>query len=284
MTKKTRTIAIVNQKGGVGKTTTSINLAASLAKLGQTVLLIDLDPQGNATTGLGRPKGGTQGATDVTLYDVIVDQAALSDTVVDTDVSGLTLVPSDMDMSGAELAIGNEAGRTVRLKTALSNYLGTLANPPDYVLIDCPPALGLLTVNALAAARSVLVPLQCEFYALEGLSQLLKTIEVAKASVNPDLVIDGVMLTMYDARNRLSDNVAADVRKHLGRAVLNTIIPRNVRIAEAPSFGQPVTDYDPTCKGALAYGALAKELLQRHGKGSRKSSRKSPRKSEGATQ
>ncbi|PHS35859.1 MAG: chromosome partitioning protein ParA [Robiginitomaculum sp.] len=258
----TRTIAIVNQKGGVGKTTTSINLAAALAAQGQVVLLIDLDPQGNATTGLGRRRG----ATDVTLYDVIVDQAALADTVVGTDVAGLTLVPSDMDMTGAELAIGNAAGRTTRLKSALADYLGALNSQPDYVLIDCPPALGLLTVNALSAARSVLVPLQCEFYALEGLSQLLKTIEVAKASVNPDLVIDGVMLTMYDKRNRLSDQVAADVRKHLGRAVLKTIIPRNVRIAEAPSFGKPVTQYDPNCKGAIAYMALAKELLLRHGK------------------
>lgn len=258
----TRTIAIVNQKGGVGKTTTSINLAAALTKLGQRVLLVDLDPQGNATTGLGQLKN----ATDVTLYDVIVDGAELSGAVIDTDVDRLALVPSDMDMSGAELAIGNEAGRTTRLKTALSDYLAGLSTPPDYVLIDCPPALGLLTVNALSAARSVLVPLQCEFYALEGLSQLLKTIEVAKASVNPDLVIDGVMLTMYDARNRLSENVAADVRKHLGRAVLDTIIPRNVRIAEAPSFGQPVTEYDPNCKGAQAYMELGAEILRRHKK------------------
>jgi len=266
----TRTIAIVNQKGGVGKTTTSINLAASLAALGQRVLLIDLDPQGNATTGLACQKGGQKGsmdgATNVTLYDVIVEEASLAAAVVDTDVDGLSLVPSDMDMSGAELAIGDAAGRTTRLKSALADYLGGLARPPDYVLIDCPPALGLLTVNALSAARSVLVPLQCEFYALEGLSQLLRTIEVAKASVNPDLVIDGVMLTMYDKRNRLSENVAADVRKHLGRAVLDTIIPRNVRIAEAPSFGKPVTEYDPNCKGALAYMALAAELLKRHGK------------------
>ena len=263
----TRTIAIVNQKGGVGKTTTSINLAAALAELGQTVLLVDFDPQGNATTGLGQRKGGMgKDAADITLYDVIVEGAALGDAVIDTDVSGLSLVPSDMDMSGAELAIGNEAGRTVRLKTALEKHLAALKAKPDYVLIDCPPALGLLTVNALSAARSVLVPLQCEFYALEGLSQLLKTIEVAKASVNPDLVIDGVMLTMYDPRNRLSENVAADVRKHLGRAVLDTIIPRNVRIAEAPSFGQAVTDYDPSCKGALAYMALGREILRRHGK------------------
>ncbi len=261
---KTRTIAIVNQKGGVGKTTTSINLAAALASLGQSVLLVDLDPQGNATTGLGR----TRGVTDVTLYDVIVDEAALASAVVDTDVKGLTLVPSDMDMTGAELAIGNAPGRTTRLKSALADYLGALETRPDYVLIDCPPALGLLTVNALSAARSVLVPLQCEFYALEGLSQLLRTIEVAKASVNPDLVIDGVMLTMYDKRNRLSDQVAADVRKHLGRAVLETIIPRNVRIAEAPSFGKPVTEYDPNCKGALAYMALGKEILRRHGRAS----------------
>ncbi len=266
MTQKTRTIAIVNQKGGVGKTTTSINLAAALAAQGQSVLLIDLDPQGNATTGLGQRKGRRHGATDITLYDVIVDEAGLAAAVVDTDVAGLTLVASDMDMSGAELAIGNSPGRTTRLKSALSDYLASLQDPPDYVLIDCPPALGLLTVNALSAARSVLVPLQCEFYALEGLSQLLKTIEVAKASVNPDLVIDGVMLTMYDRRNRLSDQVAADVRKHLGRAVLETIIPRNVRIAEAPSFGKPVTQYDPKCKGALPYMALAKELLLRHGK------------------
>ena len=256
----TRTIAIVNQKGGVGKTTTSINLAASLAAAGQKVLLVDLDPQGNATTGLGRRRG----MTDVTLYDVIVDEAELAGAVVTTDIAGLTLVPSDMDMSGAELAIGSAQGRTVRLKNALAGYLAGLKTVPDYVLIDCPPALGLLTVNALSAAKSVLVPLQCEFYALEGLSQLLRTIEVAKESVNPDLVIDGVMLTMYDKRNRLSENVAADVRKHLGRAVLKTIIPRNVRIAEAPSFGQPVTEYDPKCQGAVAYHALAKELLNRH--------------------
>jgi len=263
----TRTIAIVNQKGGVGKTTTAINLAASLARLGEQVLLIDLDPQGNATTGLGRRKG----VTEVSLYDVIVEGADLAGAVMDSGVDGLSLVPSDMDMSSAELAIGEAPDRTTRLKSALNAYLAGLsasfeAQLPDYVLIDCPPALGLLTVNALSAARSVLVPLQCEFYALEGLSQLLKTIEVAKASVNPDLVIDGVMLTMHDKRNRLSDQVADDVRTHLGRAVLETIIPRNVRIAEAPSFGKPVTDYDINCAGAQSYMRLARELLLRHGK------------------
>jgi len=258
MTKNTRIIAIVNQKGGVGKTTTSVNLAAALTLLGQSVLLIDLDPQGNATTGLGL----TRGTTDLTLYDVMVEGAQLADAVIETNVKGLKLVPSDLDLSGAELNIGAAADRSTRLKTALENY----EPKPDYVLIDCPPALGLLTVNALTATNSVLVPLQCEFFALEGLSQLLKTVEMAKANINPDLVIDGVMLTMYDKRNRLSDQVAADVRKHLGRAVFKTIIPRNVRIAEAPSFGKPVMMYDPHCAGSLAYMDLGKEILRRHGK------------------
>ncbi len=252
----TRTIAIVNQKGGVGKTTSSINLAAALAALGQSVLLIDLDPQGNATTGLGLRRGQTEN----TLYDVIVEGAALADAVVSTNVPGLSLVPSDMDMAGAEINIGAVEGRTVRLKQALADY----PQKPDFVLIDCPPALGLLTVNALAASDSVIVPLQCEFYALEGLSQLLKTVEMAKGSINPNLVIDGVMLTMYDRRNRLSEQVAGDVRKHLGRAVFKTIIPRNVRIAEAPSFGKPVTSYDPNCAGAKAYMDLGREVLSRH--------------------
>lgn len=258
MTTNTRTIAIVNQKGGVGKTTTSINLAAALASLGQSVLLIDLDPQGNATTGLGMRRG----QTEKTLYDVIVDGTPLADAVVNTNVPGLTLAPSDMDMSGAEINIGAAEGRTVRLKQALETY----PKDPDFILIDCPPALGLLTVNALAASDSVIVPLQCEFYALEGLSQLLKTVEMAKGSINPNLVIDGVMLTMYDKRNRLSEQVAADVREHLGRAVFKTIIPRNVRIAEAPSFGKPVMLYDPNCAGSKAYMELGREVLSRHRK------------------
>ncbi len=253
-----RIVAIVNQKGGVGKTTTSINLSAALASLGQRVLLIDLDPQGNATTGLGIARG----ERDQTLYDVIVDETTIDGTIQPTNVPRLDIVASDMDLSGAEIILGTTEGRTLRLKNALA----PIVDDYDYILIDCPPALGLLTVNALAAAHSVIVPLQCEFFALEGLSQLLRTVETAKSGLNPDLVIDGVMLTMYDKRNRLSDQVARDVKQHLGRAVFDVIIPRNVRIAEAPSFGQPVIQYDAASTGADAYRALAKEVLKRHGR------------------
>lgn len=251
-----RIIAIVNQKGGVGKTTTTINLAAALALQGKRVLLVDMDPQGNASTGLAISRK----LRGVSIYNVLVDGTDLKEAVKETRVKNLDIVPSHIDLSAAELEIGSEAGRTTRLKNAIE----AIADDYDYMLIDCPPALGLLTVNALAAASSALVPLQCEFYALEGLSQLLKTVEMAKSSINPRLVIEGVMLTMYDKRNRLSGQVAEDVRKHLGRAVFNTIIPRNVRIAEAPSFGQPVMMYDPDCVGAKAYMALAAELLSRH--------------------
>ena len=255
-----RIIAIVNQKGGVGKTTTTINLAAALTLRGKKILLIDLDPQGNAATGLGIPRA----SRDVTIYDVFVDGTSIEEATMETVVPGLKLVPSHIDLAGAELEIGDRAGRTTILRDALKavNY--------DYVLIDCPPSLNLLTVNALSAARSVLVPLQCEFFALEGLSQLLQTVEMAKANINPNLVIDGVMLTMYDQRNRLSGQVAADVRKHLGRAVFKTIIPRNVRIAEAPSFGKPVIMYDPHSSGSKAYMALADEMLDRHARAIRK--------------
>lgn len=249
-------ISIVNQKGGVGKTTTTINLAAGLALRNKTVLIIDSDPQGNASTGLGLHSG----ARGNTVYEVLVDQLPLADAIAPTRVPGLSIVPSHIDLSSAELEIGMSEGRTVRLKTALEAIMSDY----DYVLIDCPPSLSLLTVNALAASDSVLVPLQCEFFALEGLSQLLKTVEMAKASINPNLIIEGVMLTMYDKRNRLSAQVAADVRKHLGRAVFQTMIPRNVRVAEAPSFAKPVMMYAPESAGAIAYMALADEILSRH--------------------
>ena len=255
-----RIIAIVNQKGGVGKTTTTINVAAALTLRGKKVLLIDLDPQGNAATGLGIPRA----SRDITIYDVLVEGTSIQDATMETVVPGLKLVPSHIDLAGAELEIGDRAGRTTILRDALKGA------DFDYVFIDCPPSLNLLTVNALSAARSVLVPLQCEFFALEGLSQLLQTVEMAKANINPNLVIDGVMLTMYDQRNRLSAQVAADVRKHLGRAVFKTIIPRNVRIAEAPSFGKPVIMYDAQCSGSKAYIAMADEMLSRHARAKRK--------------
>ena len=255
---QSRIISIVNQKGGVGKTTTTINLAAALALKGQSVLLVDIDPQGNASTGLGVSRQ----SRGVSIYNVMVDSTPLSEAIQETGVPGLSIVPSHIDLSSAELEIGAQAGRTTRLRDALTPIIPLY----DYILIDCPPALGLLTVNALAASRSALVPLQCEFYALEGLSQLLKTVEMAKASINPDLIIEGVMLTMYDKRNRLSAQVAQDVRKHLGRAVFRTVIPRNVRVAEAPSFAKPVMMYDPDCAGARGYMALADELLRRHKK------------------
>ena len=255
-----RVIAIVNQKGGVGKTTTSINLAAALALQGQRVLLIDIDPQGNASTGLGISRQNR----NKSIYHVLTDNLALSEAVQNTSVENLSLVPSHIDLSAAEMEIGYTEGRTSLLRDAIAVMVREGQKKFDYILIDCPPSLSLLTINALTSARSVIVPLQCEFFALEGLSQLLKTVEMAKANLNPNLVIDGVMLTMYDKRNRLSAQVAEDVRKHLGRAVFKTLIPRNVRIAEAPSFAQPVLTYDPTCSGALAYENLAKEVLLRH--------------------
>ncbi len=255
-----RIIAIVNQKGGVGKTTTSINLAAALALKGQSVLLIDIDPQGNASTGLGIDRHNREKS----IYHVLTDGLPLRDAVRETSVERLSIVPSHVDLSAAEMEIGNKEGRTVLLRDAIANMVREGGDKYDYILVDCPPSLNLLTINSLCAARSVIVPLQCEFFALEGLSQLLKTVEMAKANLNPNLVIDGVMLTMYDQRNRLSSQVADDVRQHLGRAVFKTLIPRNVRIAEAPSFGEPVITYDPNCAGSVAYKELAAEILSRH--------------------
>jgi len=251
-----RIIAIVNQKGGVGKTTTSINLAAALAKKSMRVLLIDMDPQGNASTGLGIPRA----QREMTIYNVLTEDLPVDDAIAPTEVDNLFILPSHVDLSAAEMEIGQREGRTRILRDAIAAAQSQF----DYVMIDCPPSLNLLTINALSAARSVIVPLQCEFFALEGLSQLLQTVEMAKSSINPALAIDGVMLTMYDRRNRLSAQVAEDVRKHLGRAVFETIIPRNVRIAEAPSFGQPVIHYAPNSKGSKAYLKLADELIKKH--------------------
>ncbi|MEL6686269.1 MAG: ParA family protein [Pseudomonadota bacterium] len=251
-----RIMAIVNQKGGVGKTTTAINLAAALSELDQRVLLIDMDPQGNASTGLGVPRDARSKST----YHVLTENMPVDEAIQPTRVRGLYIMPSHADLSAVELEIGMTQGRTQKLVEAFAKATVSF----DYVLIDCPPSLNLLTLNALAAARSIIVPLQCEFFALEGLSQLLRTVEMAKEGINPKLAIDGVVLTMFDKRNRLSLQVADDVRRHLGRAVFETLIPRNVRIAEAPSFSEPVTTYEPSSQGAKAYRRLAREILRKH--------------------
>jgi chromosome partitioning protein len=250
-----RIIAIANQKGGVGKTTTAVNLATAIAAAGEHVLLIDLDPQGNASTGLGIG----QSSRAVTSYEVLAGEQPFAAAIVPTNVPRLAIVPASVELVGAELELVSAERREYRLADALSG--GHL--PYDYVLIDCPPSLGLLTLNALCAAHAVLVPLQCEFYALEGLSHLMKTIERVKRHLNPALEIQGVVLTMYDKRNNLSDLVAADVREHFGDKVYDTVIPRNVRISEAPSHGKPVLLYDFRSPGAQAYVHLASEMLKR---------------------
>ena len=243
----------------MGKTTTAINLGTALAAIGEPTLVVDIDPQGNASTGLGIGRNERK----LTTYDVVVGAAKLGDAVMPTKIPRLSLVPSTVDLSGAELELIELPRRNFRLKDALEEYSVHGASPFSYVLIDCPPSLTLLTINAMVAADAVIVPLQCEFFALEGLSQLLKTIELVRANLNPSLEIQGIVLTMFDKRNRLSEQVAADVRANMGDKVYATMIPRNVRISEAPSHGLPALVYDLRCPGSQAYIKLAGELVQR---------------------
>jgi len=260
--KATRVLAVSNQKGGVGKTTTAINLGTALAAIGERVLLVDMDPQGNASTGLGVSRETRR----VTVYDVIVDGHPIDEAAVPTAVPGLSIVPADADMSGVEIELSQKDRRSYRLRDALAQQ-GSDGQPRyDYVLIDCPPSLNLLTLNAMAAADAVLVPLQCEFFALEGLTQLMKTVDMVRQSLNPALEIQGLVLTMYDRRNALSGQVASDVRAHFGDKVYDSVIPRNVRVSEAPSFGKPALIYDLKCAGSQAYLQLAREVVARERK------------------
>jgi len=251
-----QTIACANQKGGVGKTTTVVNLASYLALAGERVLVIDLDPQGNATSGLGVERD-----RDRSVYDALMGDAPLSTLATDTVVDGLTLIPSAMELAGAEVELASAQGREARLAEAL----GELEDKYDYVLIDCPPSLGLLTLNALTAAEGMLVPIQCEYYAMEGLTSLLATSQLVREELNPSLRVKGAVLTMYDSRTNLSADVAREVRRHLGHRVYDTVIPRSVRLSEAPSHGLPIHAYAPASPGARAYQALAAELRHRDG-------------------
>jgi chromosome partitioning protein len=256
MFERNRVITIANQKGGVGKTTTAINLATALAAIGESVLIVDLDPQGNASTGLGIERRDRK----ISSYDLLMGYSSIAETALATAVPNLHIVPSTMDLLGFEMEISQAPDRAFKLRSAL-NGDGALAY--SYILLDCPPSFNLLTMNAMAAAHSILVPLQCEFFALEGLSQLLETVDQVRRSVNPSLDIQGIVLTMFDARNNLAQQVVNDVRTHLGEKVYHTLIPRNVRVSEAPSYGKPAILYDLKCAGSQAYLQLASEVIQR---------------------
>lgn len=253
---RNRIITIANQKGGVGKTTTAINLATALAAIGERVLIVDLDPQGNASTGLGIQRRDRK----LSSYELMVGSHSISDVVQPTVVPNLSIIPSTMDLLGVEMEISQAPDRVFRLRKALSSPEALSYN---YILVDCPPSFNLLTMNAMAAAHSVLVPLQCEFFALEGLSQLLETVDQVRKTVNPTLDIQGIVLTMFDSRNNLAQQVVNDVRTHLGEKVYHTLIPRNVRVSEAPSYGKPAILYDLKCAGSQAYLQLASEVIQR---------------------
>ena len=260
-----RVLAMANQKGGVGKTTTAINLGTALAAIGERVLILDLDPQGNASTGLGISRN----ARATSSYDMLVGERPLREVVIPTSVPRLTIAPSSMDLLGVELEIAGHSDRSYKLRDALRAYGASGVDDPErvtYVLVDCPPSLNLLTINALAAADAVVVPLQCEFFALEGLSQLLTTVEQVRSTLNASLTIHGVVLTMYDPRNSLAGQVVADVRAYMGDQVYETVIPRNVRLSEAPSHGKPALLYDLKCAGSQAYLKLASEVIRREGR------------------
>lgn len=252
---QTKVFAIINQKGGVGKSTTAINLAAALGERGKQVLLIDLDPQGNSSSGLGVEKNRVENC----IYDVLLNEVKVEDVIIPDVTEGLDLVPATINLAGAEVELVSEMARENRLK----DTVGSLRGKYDYILIDCPPSLGLLTINALVAADKLLIPIQCEFYALEGVTKLLDSMKRVKSMLNPSLDIFGVLLTMYDGRTTLSRQVAEEVRRYFGKTVFETVIPRTVKLSEAPSFGQPITEYDPTGKGAESYINLAKEVISR---------------------
>jgi len=256
MFEKNRIITIANQKGGVGKTTTAINLATALAAIGERVLIVDLDPQGNASTGLGIDRRDRK----LSSYDLLMGYNSISETAMETAVPNLHIVPSTMDLLGFEMEISQSSDRAFKLRRAVNTHdaLGY-----SYILLDCPPSFNLLTMNAMAAAHSILVPLQCEFFALEGLSQLLDTVDQVRRTVNPSLDIQGIVLTMFDARNNLAQQVVSDVKSYLGEKVYQTLIPRNVRVSEAPSYGKPAILYDLKCAGSQAYLQLASEVIQR---------------------